>query len=704
MLLSAAHVSVHAQSLGGYCVANSYSPTTTSAPATTVGALKLNANSTSLSTGSCLPSLSTGFFTIKGFVTSTAAGKGLGVTAAAQQASISDVSSSGTFTAGTGLSLYFAVTNAVNRGDYIQVVGYLTSISGSAILEVCATPTYPLPTGGVALPTYSAAAYTATTVTTAMFSASSPLNGAVGAPFVTPLLYNSTYQPNGGACLASNKGYDGSLVTFSNVKALPCANAAVSNLLATSTVGGVVAAYRVCNPSMTPLADTIVSGVCTTCLYDKYSQFFITSDNGVTGITVSSKFFRAFATYQMLVGATFSITGLMTYSGPGSGANSQWMLIPRDQNDVTGLTALGTSSSYPTVLIGDFVNGVKQQQYKFSSPGPTLDPYIDPNGVTAASKLPLGAPANLLGPLDTIDSAGSTYKGTGVYFPALATTYPGTPGTPGNPNWNGCPNASSFTWMYNQGSTYQNLCTCYPPRYYSAALGNNGGGTSYVKTTGIVSFIEGVTTGTGVGSFFMQSGCSPNQQLYVYQDGAAGKSVSIGDNVTITASAYAYYGLVQMSNTIDVVVNSRNNAVCPPIQLTDLSVLDVGKTGHCSANTVLYRANTVTIKQVTVTKLVMYEPYPLNFAYFYNGTSQVRCAVAVSKHDLTHSADASPRRRYTAPASTPPSAGQAKRWAAGARAPSTPAPPVAAPPASRAATGLIPTRPRRPPTRRLCTR
>ena len=630
MLLSTTLVSVHAQSLGGFCVANSYSTTTTTTT-TTVAALKNNANTTSLGSGSCLPSLSTGFFTITGFITSTANGKGLGSTPNAQQAWITDANS-GTFTMGTGmmgtgLSLYFAVTNAVNRGDYVTVVGYLTSISGSAVLEVCVTPVYPI--GG---PTYSAAAYTATSVTTSMFSSPSLLNGTVGARFVTPSFSNSSYQPNGGACLTSNKGYDGSLATFSNVKVLSCANTAVSNLIGTAASGNVVRAYSVCNPSMSPLADTYVSGVCTSCLYDKYSQFFISSDNGVTGITVSSKFFRAFAVYQMQVASglgttSFSITGVLSYSGPGSGANSQWMLVPRDQNDVSGLTALGTSGSYPTILIGDFVNGVKQQTYKYASPGPTLPLPIDPSGVTAAANLPLGTPANILGPLDTINSAGSSYPGTGVYFPTLTTTNPGVPGTTGNPYWSGCPNASSFTWIYNQGSTYQNLCTCYPPRYYSPALGSNGGGTTYVQATGVVSFIEGVTTGTGVGSFFMQSGCGPNQQLYVYQDGAAGKSVSIGDNVTITATAYAYYGLVQMSNTINVVVNSRNNAVCPPLQMTDLSVLDVARQGHCSASTVLYRANVVIIKQVTVTKLVMYEPYPTAFNYYYNGTNQVRCAV-----------------------------------------------------------------------------
>jgi hypothetical protein len=76
-----------------------------------------------------------------------------------------------------------------------------------------------------------------------------------------------------------------------------------------------------------------------------------------------------------------------------------------------------------------------------------------------------------------------------------------------------------------------------------------------------------------------------------------------------------------MQNTLQVVINSRGNAVPPPLALNDLSMLDVNVNGHCGANTMTYRANRVTIPYLTVTKLGMYEPYPSSFNYWFNGSS-----------------------------------------------------------------------------------
>ena len=159
-------------------------------------------------------------------------------------------------------------------------------------------------------------------------------------------------------------------------------------LLAASS--GKVANYGVCNPSLTPLADTYSGGsLCNTCFYDKFSQFWISTDGGATAIVVSSQLFRAFATYTMTVGASFSITGVLTYNGPANGGAAQWSLTPRDLNDVTGLTVLsvGGASVYPPALIGDASNGVKQQQYQWASPGPTLASNLDSGVVGAESRV-----------------------------------------------------------------------------------------------------------------------------------------------------------------------------------------------------------------------------------------------------------------------------------------------------------------------------
>ena len=90
-------------------------------------------------------------------------------------------------------------------------------------------------------------------------------------------------------------------------------------------------------------------------------------------------------------------------------------------------------------------------------------------------------------------------------------------------------------WIYNSGSkaTTQNLCDCYPPNYYNPFLGSNGGGTSYLSVSGTIAFVEGISSGSGVGSFYMENSCDPNHSLYVYQDGAAGRTVTMGDYVTI---------------------------------------------------------------------------------------------------------------------------------------------------------------------------
>ena len=573
----------------------------------------------------CYPPTSTGFFSINGVITATGNGKGLGVSTLAGLAWISDPST--TFVPGTGLSLFFgSVPNQVNRGDSVNIRGYLSNSSGALVMEVCQQPTYLTPSTATIPP--------AGAVTTAMFTPPLwvyPGGGGVFTSGTTFPTYGPSNQPPGGLCAASTKPlYDGSLVTFTNAKIMSCANP-TSNM--GGAVAGKIAKYPVCQPSNSPLTDTTgtaygMTSVCTSCIWDKYSNWWISTDNGATGIEVSSTFYRASVYYQMTVGATFSITGILQYQGPGGQfAASQWVLTPRSADDFVGLSLIA-GGAYPQAIIGDSVlTGVKQQTEMWASPGPTLPSYLDPNGVTAAANLPLGVPPALLGPADAIDNGTSasgavtTIYGAGSYLGSgsAITPYP----------WNGCPNATAFGWLYTYGGgTRQNLCDCFPPRYYSPQLGNNGAGTTYVQTTGVVSFIEGGSIGStssGSGSFYLQSGCGPNQQLYVYQDSAAGKTVTVGDSVTITAIPYSYYGLVEMQNTLQVTVLSHNNPICAPIQMSNIAAIS-NEAGSCAASAITYRANMVTLQYLTVTKLAMYEPYPLTFNYYGNGTAAYSAA------------------------------------------------------------------------------
>ena len=572
-----------------------------------------------------------------GLFASPGYGKGLGVAAAAQYVWISPYNNGTTPIYSASLNLVFGngLSNTVLRGDYNSYVVYLISTKGSPVAEVCSAPTAMSPTtvlSAGALP----AQYGATGVTTATFTGNTNLSAWV-VGLIPPNVSLSTQIPGGFCDTTTKPKYDNMLVTFTGATILRC-----SNVISVAQQGGSkLANYGICQASNTPLADVSTGGICQTCMWDKYSTMFISTDGGVTGIPVAGTFFRPWTYYTMAVGSTASFTGILTYSYP------TWTLTPRDQNDVSGLAVLPANAAYPVITIGSQSNGIKQQTYQWASPGPTLGSGLDPNGVTAAANLPIGMPPRVLGPLDTINNAGTTITGSGVFFCQSGTTgdatcsntvntYAGNGAAPGQPgwvpDWNGCPNASAFAFIYSgPTSGTQQLCGCYPPNYYSPRLGSNGAGTTYTQVSGVVTFIEGAPVGSppaGIASFYMQSGALPNQALFVYQDAAAGKVVTLGDYVTITAIPYSYYGLVEMQNTLNVIVANHSNPIPPPIVLADLSALDVVKNGHCGASSVIYRANRVTMQQVTVSKVFMYEPFPLNYAgtttpvqYWFNGTN-----------------------------------------------------------------------------------
>ena len=403
---------------------------------------------------------------------------------AAQYVWISPYNTGGSPVYGASLQLVFGngLSNTVLRGDYNTYVVYLTSTRGSPVAEVCTAPTAMSPTtvlNAGALP----AQYAAAGVTTATFTGNTNLSAWV-AGLVPPNVTLSQQVPGGFCDTTTKPRYDNMLVTFTGATVLRCSNA----ISVAQQGGSKLANYGICQASNSPLTDVTTSGICTTCMWDKYSTYFISTDGGVTGIAVAGTFFRPWTYYTMAVGSTATFTGILTYNYPG------WTLTPRDQNDVVGLTVLPANAAYPTITIGSQTNGIKQQTYQWASPGPTLSALLDPNGVTAAANLPIGMPPRVLGPLDTINNAGTTVTGSGVFFCQSGTTgdatcsgnanfYAGSGAAPGQPgwvpDWNGCPNASGFAFIYSgPTSGTQQICGCYPPNYYRCASPQWEGGFS----------------------------------------------------------------------------------------------------------------------------------------------------------------------------------------------------------------------------------
>lgn len=124
--------------------------------------------------------------------------------------------------------------------------------------------------------------------------------------------------------------------------------------------------YSICQPTLSPLADTYTTvspgrTLCTSCVWDKYSTFWITTDAYLgyggkqTGVAVSAQLFRVFNSYTVTAGTRFaSLSGMLDWqqnSATGWPAGI-WTLIPRDANDVVGGTAL-SPASVPTIAASD---------------------------------------------------------------------------------------------------------------------------------------------------------------------------------------------------------------------------------------------------------------------------------------------------------------------------------------------------------------
>jgi hypothetical protein len=562
-----------------------------------------------------------------GVVSASAAGKGLGYSTTAQLAWLATQLSGGaSAAAGQGVELYLTsgLSNTLSRGDVVTVTGHVLSQPGGVVLEVCSFVSAGANVG--ALP-----AVYALPVTTAMFTAPADVGASTLGANASLVAGVAGAQRGGGWCSASaTRPMHGSLVTLTAAVVVPCAN----NPATLAPAGGKLVYYGVCQPTLTASTDAYYSAgcsatyanvcstnVCASCAWDKYSTFWVSTDGGATVIAVSSTLFRVFNTFTVTAGTpswatrrpaggpasatTFAtLTGVLDYVVPASSTaawpQAQWTLVPRDQYDIGG-GVLAPTGNLPSVIIGT----IKQQTNMWSSPGPASLALVPPE---------------LLGAQDTITPAGVTpaVMGTANYFGV----------TPPVVGWSsGCPNASATQWIYAGGSlggtgnTRQSLCNCFPPNYYDPNLGSNGGGTSYVTISGVVAMIEGVASGSGVGSFYLENACTPNHSLYVFQDSSAGRVVTLGDYVTITATAFSYYGLVEMQNTLSVVVVNHSNPICRPLALPSLAVLDVASNGHCGATTVQYRANRVTVNYVTVTKVFMLEPFPTTLSYWYNFTA-----------------------------------------------------------------------------------
>ena len=524
--------------------------------------------------------------------------------------------------AGTALAMVFTstLTDSVNRGDPVTVVGYYISTYefngtalatgagpiGSDVFEICSFQKTGANIGSLAPPTSYAVS-----VNTSMFTNTADLAANIPGASISALASN---QRIGGACTATTKSYYAQLVTLSSVTVLACYN---DMALYGASGATKVSTNPYCNPSLS------LSSSPSTYVWDKYGTFWITTDNsylgfnatGQTTIAVGNTMAELYLLFNLVPGSTFSsLTGVLDWRWSSDWTPSStfpqgfWTLLPRDKFDaVSGgsnpaLAISASSISAPAVSIG-------------TSGSPSLYQWTLPYGNVVPGAY---QPANKVGAGITINSS---LTGTGLY---PLTSNPGyTFSFSGN-----CPNSSAFTIISLDGKKTQQLCNCYLPNYYDPTVGTNGAGTSYVQASGVVTTIQGVVgAGTGAASFFMQNGCGPGNSAFVYQDSTAGGSavqVTVGDFVIVTASPYVYYGLVELQNTIKVTVVNSSNPLCggrQGVALTSLSALDVNSQGHCSATTSQYRNTIVTATNLTVTAVFAYTPWPsLSGGYWYNNT------------------------------------------------------------------------------------
>jgi DNA/RNA endonuclease YhcR with UshA esterase domain len=88
-----------------------------------------------------------------------------------------------------------------------------------------------------------------------------------------------------------------------------------------------------------------------------------------------------------------------------------------------------------------------------------------------------------------------------------------------------------------------------------------------VTTSGVVTGV--VLNGAAAGSFFIQDGAGAWNGLYVYDPGA---SVSIGDNVTVSATVDEFNNTTELISVTNITVNSTGNTLPTPTTLTTTNV------------------------------------------------------------------------------------------------------------------------------------
>lgn len=88
-----------------------------------------------------------------------------------------------------------------------------------------------------------------------------------------------------------------------------------------------------------------------------------------------------------------------------------------------------------------------------------------------------------------------------------------------------------------------------------------------VTTTGVVTAV--ILNGSATGSFFIQDGAGAWNGIYVYDPGA---SVSIGDNVTVSATVDEFNNTTELVSVTNITVNSTGNTLPTPTTLTTTNV------------------------------------------------------------------------------------------------------------------------------------
>jgi len=289
--------------------------------------------------------------------------------------------------------------------------------------------------------------------------------------------------------------------------------------------------------------------------WDKFYQSWLSPGGSDTIIELENHLFTWVSKCEAVVGDKLeAVQGILTWESqhtPDREGLTSWDITPRDVDDIVGCQPISADVIPQTV--------VELQQKEF------------PYGPTEWGSYP---PEKL-----SVDIGGSA-------------EFPGT----------SCPPPELMLGPNATIPRTHNLCSCFPPKYYDPSAGSQGSGTDYVRTTGIISYLEAGP----FGPYYFEGECSPHGSMYVFRQ-AGSVGLEVGDEIEMVGKPYVYYGLEQLSSILFLDVVSKGNPTCEAVEVTDFSSFGPDKCG-CAEEAEAYESRKVTLKNPTVT--VVYNDVP----------------------------------------------------------------------------------------------